>query len=40
MILDVAVPQLVADGKGQLTGAEPLRHLFHRRAPFQRFARV
>src|SRR6185503_14966810 len=30
MILDVAVPQLVADGEGQPTGAEPpLLHLFH-----------
>src|SRR5262249_54061988 len=31
MILDVAVPQFVADGKGQPTGAEPLLHLLHRR---------
>src|SRR5215470_1797451 len=33
MILDVAVPQFVADGEGQPTGAEsPLLHLFHRQA--------
>jgi hypothetical protein len=32
MILDVAVPQFVADGEGQRTGAEPpLLRLVHRR---------
>src|SRR5262245_20991151 len=32
MILNVAVPQFVADGEGQRTGAEPLLHLFHYQA--------